>query len=173
MANHHGRNTPLRSYDQIISDPEFDGIPTGDQLRAAEPAPEGVNGRPSLYRKGMDDVVVALGKLGKPKVFMAAYLGVTRGTMHEWCDPDGGFYIPSFSDAMEHAMSCSETVWTQLGEDWIVDEGSEMGIGADKLSNANYKFQMQNRFKWSDKAQIENTGGASVHVTIESEDADL
>jgi len=103
-------------------------------------------GRPSEYDPSHCDQVVELGKMGKSKAQIAAALGVSRQTLHNWAAAH-----PEFLDAVKSAHD--------LALAWWEDRGQE-SLTADKFNATAFIFQMKNRFSedYRDKQEREHSG---------------
>ena len=74
--------------------------------------PDGyVFGRPTKYRPEVCEQVIAWGKLGKSKSWIAAELDIARSTIDEWCAT-----FPDFSDAITRAHVHSQRWWEDKGQ---------------------------------------------------------
>lgn len=75
--------------------------------------PEGyVFGRPTKYRPEMCEQVVAWGKLGKSKAWIASELDIARSTLDLWCDDH-----PDFSEAITRASAHAQRWWEDKGQE--------------------------------------------------------
>lgn len=122
-------------------------------------------GRPSLYKPEYCESVIEWGAMGKSLTWMAAEIGVSRDTIHEWIKVH-----PAFSDATKRAMAKSQQWWEDAGQGGILMPG---------FSAAGWAKNMACRFsaEWRDKTETALVGadGGPVKtestVTISPEDA--
>lgn len=75
-------------------------------------------GRPTEYKPEFCDDVVAWGRDGKSKTWMAAQIGVSRDTLYEW-----ERVHPEFSDALSLAMAHSQAWWEDAGQTGMLMSG--------------------------------------------------
>lgn len=117
--------------------------------------PEGyVFGRPTKYRPEMCEHVIAWGREGKSRTWMAAKLDIDRSTIDEWARVH-----PDFSVALARAKV--------LEQMWWEDKGQE-NLGAQSFQSSMWNRSMAARFpdEWreSTKNETELKGGVTVSV---------
>lgn len=110
--------------------------------------------RPTDYDPAFCEQVIEFGKEGCSKAEMAAYLGVVRQTLDNWCDAH-----PEFMDAVKEALSFSQAWWEKQGR--IATFGATPNFNATA-----FIFNMKNRFPndWRDKQEVDQSvKGELVH----------
>lgn len=90
-------------------------------------------GRPSKYDASFCDLVLELGAEGKSKAQIAAAIGVSRDTLHEWSKQHA-----EFSDALKSANDLALSWWENAGQINMTRQG---------FNATAYIFQMKNRFR--------------------------
>jgi len=112
-------------------------------------------GRPTLYKEEYCERIVELGRQGKTFVEIANEFGVTKQTLHNWCDAHCQFF-----DAMKKAKGLCEQYWMNVGR-----EGMYMG-GKDTPFQANmWIFWMKACFGWSDRPELKD-GSAQQRIEL-------
>lgn len=86
---------------------------------------------------------------GESVVEVCVSLGINRDTFYDWCDKH-----KEFKQAYEQGLLLSQAWWERLGR-----AGS---LGSQKINPATWIFNMKNRFKWTDRNQVETTGDVKV-----------
>jgi hypothetical protein len=76
-------------------------------------------GRPKMYRKEMDDQLLAHMANGESFPSFAAVAGVCIQTIYEWSDPSSPYYEPSFSEARRKGEALLLRVDEALGRTGI------------------------------------------------------
>jgi len=111
-------------------------------------------GRPTDYLPEYCEQVLAWGKDGKSKAWIAANLDVTRQTLENWEKAH-----PQFFDAMTRANLYAQAWWEDLGQDNAV---STPGGGA--LNGSVYSRSMAARFPadWREKTEQKIEGEMSI-----------
>lgn len=109
-------------------------------------------GRPTKYCPSMCDDVVRVMRDGGSIAEVCAELGIIRDTFHIWRE-----IHPEFSDSVKEGLDLSEAFWNRLGQDGAT--------GANRNANATFWiFNMKNRFDWSDRRDVNNTGETTINV---------
>jgi hypothetical protein len=112
-------------------------------------------GRPSSYRAQFCDTIIELGRKGKSKAQMAAYLDVTRQKLDNWARQ-----FPDFLDAMSRAGEYALAWWEEVGQ-----TGMFMG---HRFNDRAWSLQVRNRFPTEYKENKElGVGGATGGVPIQ------
>lgn len=108
--------------------------------------PRRKRGRPTDYREAYCAQVVKLGRDGKSHAQIAASLGVSRQTLHNWADAH-----PEFLDAITHARD--------LAQAWFEDQG-QSGLLIPGFNAALWAKQVSARFpaEYTDRQKRELTG---------------
>lgn len=103
-------------------------------------------GRPSKYDPSYCDLVLDLGAEGKSRAQIAASLGVSRDTIHEWSRVHR-----EFSDALRKAKDLELAWWESAGQ---------MNMTRQGFNATAFIFQMKNRFRddYRDVIANEHTG---------------
>ncbi len=106
--------------------------------------------RPTDYRADYCTQVIEFGKRGKSVAWMAAELGVTKQTLHNWAEVH-----PEFLAAFTQAKLESQRWWEDLGQEHAI---SRPGDGS--LNAGVYSRSMAARFPedWRDNKGVELTG---------------
>ena len=87
-------------------------------------------GRPTLYpqtpaaRRKLLDAVIEYGEQGCSQNEIAVKLGVDRGTMKGWANPNHGSHVPEFSTVLARA--------TQIAEAYFEEKIRNGGVGHDR-----------------------------------------
>jgi transposase len=109
-------------------------------------------GRPTKYDPAMCDDVVNTMRGGGTKLEVCAELGIVYDTFLEWQR-----IHPEFFEAVKQGTGLSEAFWTRLGQ--------AGATGSNPNANATFWiFNMKNRFDWSDKRDIHQTGDVTLNV---------
>lgn len=103
-------------------------------------------GRPTDYEVAHCETVIALGREGKSKAYIAAELDVSRQTLENWCKAH-----PEFLDALTRAMTFAQAWWEDAGQ---------KGMVADKFNASVWSRSMAARFPedWREVRSNEVTG---------------
>jgi hypothetical protein len=121
--------------------------------------------RPTDYRQEYCEQVIDFGKQGKSVAWMAAELGVSKQTLHNWTEAH-----PEFLDAFTRAKLESQRWWEDAGQTGLV-----MAPGSGTFNGSVWSRSMAARFPedWREQKGVELTGkdGGPVktdnHWTIE------
>lgn len=102
------------------------------------------NGRPTKFEEKFCEALIEHMSQGLSFESFAGVIGVDRDTIYEWVKVN-----PSFSDAKKIATSFCLLFWEKIGIAgvWNTKE--------TQLNTGNYVFQMKNRFKWTDKVELQ------------------
>ena len=119
-----------------------------------EKPPGYVFGRPTKYRPEMCETVIFLMKQGGSKAEVAAELGLSISTLHEWIDT-----YQDFSQAMKEGLALSQAWWERTGRESLHDP---------KLRETTWYRMMVNRFGYRDQAVIEQTSNHKVSLDDDS-----
>jgi hypothetical protein len=103
-------------------------------------------GRPTDYDPAYCDDVLDYGEQGKSRAWIAATIGVSRQTLHNWEAAN-----PQFLDAMTRARDLAQKWWEDAGQ---------VGISADKFNGSVWSRSMAARFPddWREVTRQEQTG---------------
>ena len=118
-------------------------------------------GRPTGYDPAFCDEVIAWGREGKSKAWMASRLEVARQTVDNWCSE-----FPEFMDAMTRARDYAQAWWEDVGQNNIL---STTGLGGSSLNSGVYSRSMAARFPddWREKSGLDLSGQLDVNSKIE------
>lgn len=107
-------------------------------------------GRPSSYDPTFCDQVIAHGRAGKSRAWIAASLGVVRQTIANWESEH-----PEFLDAMTHAGLLAQMWWEDKGQEGMERPGFSAPI---------WSRSMAARFPadWREKQEIEHSGTVNI-----------
>jgi len=112
-------------------------------------------GRPTKYSKKLCELLPYLFANGESVIEVCTYLDITKETFFQWVKE-----YPDFSDSYKKGQELSEAWWIRVGR---------MGsLGKMKLQPATWIFNMKNRFKWTDRQNMDITG--NMDITIEKPD---
>lgn len=102
-------------------------------------------GRPTKYDPAMPAKIIAWGKLGKSRTWIAAELGITRETLNQWSKQH-----EDISDALTRAKLFEQQWWEDAGQ---------IGMVSDKFNNGVWAKSMSCRFsdEWRDKSDNTTT----------------
>jgi len=114
------------------------------------------NGRPTKYSPKLCVLLPALFSNGESVSEVCAYLDITKETFFQWVKQ-----YPEFSDSYKKGLELSEAWWTRIGR-----AGS---IGKAKIQPATWIFNMKNRFKWTDRQDIDLNGGLQLFTVSKDE----
>jgi hypothetical protein len=115
----------------------------------------GKKGRPTKYSPKLCELLPAMFANGESVVEVCAELGIHKDTFFQWVKE-----YPDFSDSYKKGQELSEAWWTKVGR---------MGsLGKAKIQPATWIFNMKNRFKWTDRQDMNVTG--NMDITIEKPD---
>ena len=105
------------------------------------------------YTKKYDDAIAeklpAMFENGESVVEVCVQLGINRDTFYDWCKKH-----KKFNKAYEQGKLLSQAWWEKLGR-----AGS---LGTQKINPATWIFNMKNRFKWSDRTEVESNNNVTV-----------
>lgn len=117
--------------------------------------------RKSTYKKEFADNLPAMFENGESVIEVCANMGISRDTFYRWCKEH-----KRFNEAYQRGLELSEAWWEKLGR-----AGS---LGTQKINAVTWIFNMKNRFKWSDRTQIESEGKVAISsVTFVDDLADV
>lgn len=121
-------------------------------------------GRPTDYEARYCEVVEDLGRQGKSRTQIAAFLNVCRNTLSNWEEQH-----PDFLRAMSRAREYSMAWWEEAGQ-------KGMFFGA-MFNDRAWSLQVRNRFpddyKESRELELSGKGGGPVMINITPDDAEL
>lgn len=115
--------------------------------------------RPTVYKPSLCEKVVEYGKMGKSVAWMAAELGVSKQTLHNWTQEH-----PEFLDAFTRAKLESQRWWEDVGQEHVVARPGEGSLNAGV-----YARSMAARFPedWRENKGVELSGGIQHDVILE------
>ena len=79
---------------------------------------------------------------------LCAKLDISTETLHQWCDPEGEYYIKEFSDAIKRGKALSLAWWESQGR----------RLDAKDFNHVLWYMNMKNRHGWRDKQEVEVKG---------------
>ena len=106
-------------------------------------------GAPSKYKPEMLEAIVKEMSQGASIIEVAALIGITKGTLYDWCSPASPRFNQEFSDAIKKGVELSEAWWQRQGR---------VNLGAERFSYTGWYMNMKNRFGWSDKQETRAVG---------------
>lgn len=107
--------------------------------------PKHPGGRPSEYKPEYCETVILLGRDGKLPAQMAANIGVTKQTLHEWARVH-----PEFTDAFAIARGNAEA--------WHLEKATETAIGTRGGNAPMAKFLLSAAFGYRETSGVELSG---------------
>jgi len=118
-------------------------------------------GRPTKYNPEMLPKIIELMKEGASKVEVCAELDISNETLVQWCDPNGRYYIPEFSETVKRGVELSKAWWLRQGRINLMNKD---------FSATLFYMNMKNRHGWRDKTDINTTGSLVLNISKEDED---
>jgi hypothetical protein len=109
------------------------------------------HGRPTKYSPKLCKLLPYLFSNGESVTEVCVHLDITKETFFQWVKQ-----YQAFSDSYKKGLELSEAWWTRLGR-----LGS---IGEEKIQPATWIFNMKNRFKWTDRQELNVPEGLQVDV---------
>ena len=106
-----------------------------------------LGGRPSLYDKKYCQMLEEHMSKGLSYETFGASIGVCRQTVFNWEKNQ------EFLDAKKRAFDACQLFWEGIGVEGIWNHPNEK-----VLNTGNYVFQMKNRFKWTDRVEVQGSG---------------
>lgn len=118
-------------------------------------------GRPTDYKPEYCEAVIKLGKEGKSHAQIAAALGHSRQSLHNWAAQH-----PEFLDAITHARDLSQAWWEDQGQ---------LGIWSRDFNAAAWNKSMSARFQedYTERTKQEIKAEVNVRDVSELTDAEL
>lgn len=105
-----------------------------------------VGGRPTKYKPEYDEMLIEHMSSGLSFESFAGVISVNQDTLHEWAKVN-----PSFSEAKKIAFSKCRCWWEKAGISGL------WGSKDSTFNAAVWIFNMKNRFKWTDKVEVESS----------------
>lgn len=101
-------------------------------------------GRPTKYKPEYCEALIEHMSQGLSFEAFSAVIDVNQDTLHEWAKVHS-----RFSEAKKQAFSKCRLFWEKIGIEGI------WNVEGKTLNTGNYCFQMKNRFKWTDRVEVE------------------
>ncbi|GHT86931.1 hypothetical protein FACS1894137_13230 [Spirochaetia bacterium] len=101
--------------------------------------------RPTKYSRKLCKKLPDMFLEGQSVVEVCADLGIWKDTFYQWVNK-----YPEFSDAYKKGLLLSEAWWEKLGR--------AGATGQISINPATWIFNMKNRFKWTDKQDLNVSG---------------
>lgn len=108
------------------------------------------------YLKKYCERVVALGRMGYHHEEMAADLGISRKTLHNW-----RVERPEFAEAMDLADTFSQAWWASIPRREAMGE-------IEEVNSTKWVFTMKNKAGWTDKVEQKVETDAMLDVNVHS-----
>ena len=109
-------------------------------------------GRPTDYKAEYCQTAIDLMAEGASITEVAAEIGVWKSTVYEWIDKH-----QDFSDSIKKGVDPSEAWWERKGRKNLENKD---------FSYTGWYMNMKNRFKWSDRTQVDSTVTTLPPITI-------
>lgn len=116
-------------------------------------------GQPTKYRPEYCQMLIDHMAKGFSYETFGATIGVARATVFNW-EKDN----PQFLDAKKNAFDLCQIFWEKIGIDHIVSVSKNVRQGnvsksvTKNLNTGAWIFNMKNRFKWTDRVEVEQIG---------------
>lgn len=111
-------------------------------------------GRHTVYQPEYCERVVEYGKLGKSRVWIAATLGVVKGTIQNWEKE-----YPEFLASMELARHYSQLWWEDAGQNGMTTQGFNAAIWSRSMA-----ARFQEDWRENKRAEISGPDGGPIRV---------
>lgn len=105
--------------------------------------------RPTKYKPEFAKQLPSMFDNGESVVEVCVALGIRKDTFYNWCKK-----YPKFSDAYKEGLERSEAWWQRLGR--------AGALGSQKINPTTWIFNMKNRFKWTDRTEVSQTGDVTI-----------
>ena len=114
-------------------------------------------GRPTKYRKEMEEEVIEYGKKGYTMEMVAAALGINKDTLYVWIEEK-----PNFSDAIARMKGFQCAYWDNWGM---------QNMQSRDFNSRLFELYRCNMHGWQNKAKIEHSGEVSLSLSALTEGA--
>ncbi|GHU62048.1 hypothetical protein FACS189445_4660 [Spirochaetia bacterium] len=102
-------------------------------------------GRPTKYSRKLCKMLPDMFLEGQSVVEVCSDLGISKDTFYQWVNK-----YPEFSDSYKKGLLLSEAWWEKLGR--------AGATGKISINPATWIFNMKNRFKWTDRQDLNVAG---------------
>nr|DAF41188.1 MAG TPA: Terminase small subunit [Caudoviricetes sp.] len=106
-------------------------------------------GRKTKYTRKIAEQLPSMFENGESVVEVCVNLGIVKDTFYRWCKEH-----KEFEKAYKQGLEISEAWWQKLGR--------AGALGTQKINAATWIFNMKNRFKWSDRTQVESDNAITI-----------
>jgi hypothetical protein len=107
-----------------------------------------VMGRPTKYSSDYCEMLINHMSKGKSYETFGITIGVSKQTLYDWEKVN-----PDFLDAKKLAFDACLSFWEDMGI-----EGCWNKPGEKTLNTGVWVFNMKNRFKWTDRVEVQGSG---------------
>jgi hypothetical protein len=110
-------------------------------------------GRPTLYKPEYCQMLIDHMAQGFSFESFAAVTNTTRETLYHWCDSQ-----PDFLHAKKEATMHCMMFWEKLGINNVLnieEQYDRFERRSKSLNSAVWIFNMKNRFKWTDRVEVQ------------------
>ena len=121
-----------------------EGIQTPEVCEELESVIKRYRGRPTKYDPSFCEAVIAWGRMGKSRTWMAAEMMVARNTIDNWANDN-----PDFLSALDTAKQLEQQHWEDLGQDNIRAIGFQQSV---------WRRSMAARFpkEWRESSEVKH-----------------
>ena len=105
-------------------------------------------GRPTKYRSEMCAVLEEMMREGASQIEVMAEIDITEDTFYRWKKEN-----EEFSESVARGKLLSQAWWERIGR---------VNLENTKFNYRGWYMNMKNRFKWSDKPEVNNEGNITI-----------
>ena len=105
-------------------------------------------GRPTKYRSEMCAVLEEMMREGASQIEVMAEIDITEDTFYRWKKEN-----EEFSESVARGKLLSQAWWERMGR---------VNLENTKFNYRGWHMNMKNRFKWTDKPEVNNEGNITI-----------